>query len=392
MTDQDIINQAVINSGIPTTQEELRSEFEDIAEAEGVPVKNNSSFSAFWRFVSQIFSSPFVGVMDYMKESIMPNLFLKTAKGVFLDFWAYMVNLVRKTETKATGTILYSRIDDAGDADIDDLSIIKTPPINGIVYKVLVNGPHQFLDGESQVLVNVIAELPGKDNNLAEGYYTVLDQPVSGWTVNNESDWLLTPGTDNETDDELRARVRLQFLNVNFWHTDATYRAIMSSFDGVSPDDVYIEHGAPRGPGTANGYIDFNAGSDPSGLVDQINYFINDEGNHGLGDGFLVYALPETEHNLVFAVIAHAQLGLSALEKTDLENNIDTFIRAAFGETDSFEANITPIKPNSDFSISNLENEVADYFSEVFSIQGDAVVFSSGFEIGRIGSLTVTVA
>lgn len=386
--DQELIRQAVADAGISTSEDELKSTFEDLAEAEGVPIKNNSPFSPFWRFVSSMFSKPFVVLFEYMIISILPNMFAKTATGYWLELIAKGVNLTRKEKQKTKGNILFTRIDTDGELEVEIDTIVKSAPINGIVYKLKSYETVSFADGESTVLVPCEAEQAGSDYNLADNYYTVLDVAVTGWTVTNESDWLIQIGTNDETDEELRARVHLQYLNGTNWHIDATYQAIIASFDGVSVDDIYIQHGAPRGEGSANAYLDFVAGTDPSALIAEINDYINAQGNHGLGDDMQVFPLPEVNHDLTFTVVAVD--GLTAPQLSTLQTNIGLFIRSAFGESNAYTA--TKIKPNSSFSISNLEKELSTFFTDIFTIQADAQSLDSAFNTGRIGTLTVNVS
>lgn len=84
----------------------------------------------------------------------------------------------------------------------------------------------------------------------------------------------------------------------NQWHTDAVYRAMISAFPGVRPDGVYFQHGAPRGPDSANAFVLFDADVPAATYLAQINAHIREQGNHGHGDDLLVMVMPETQHTL----------------------------------------------------------------------------------------------
>lgn len=390
MNDEDLIKQAVIDAGIPITEAEIKAEFETLAEAAGVPVKNNSPYSAFWRFVSEAFSKPFVAVIGFMMITIMRNVFLKTATGVWLELFAYRVDLTKKLATKLTGQVKISRLDSSGDVDILTDRVIQSPLINGKTYKVLVTEDYVFTDGSAEIIVNVESEAVGKDFNLGVGFYSVLEEPIPGWTVTNESDWLLTPGTDDEEDDDLRDRCRLQFANVASWHTDSTYKSIIASFDGVSVSDIYFAHNEPRGPGSADAFIDFEAGSDPSALVTSINTFIDPDGNHGLGDDLKVFPLPEENHNLVFNVVSVSTL--SGAQKATLQTNIEYFVKNAFGETNAYGFDATKIKPNSTFFLDALCREIGINLPGIKSIVCTTSSIVTLFVAARVDNLTVNVS
>lgn len=174
----------------------------------------------------------------------------------------------------------------------------------------------------------------GSGFNLAPGYYAILPVPVPGIVqVVNADNWLTTPGDDREPNDQLRLRTRNQFSAVNQYHTDAVYRAMIASFPGVRPDGVFFEHGAPRGPGSANAFVLFEAGVPADEYLATINAYIRDQGNHGHGDDLLVQVMPETQHDISLSL--WPQANLSTEQRTKLQDQVDQFIRAAFRESTS---------------------------------------------------------
>ena len=71
------------------------------------------------------------------------------------------------------------------------------------------------------------AEETGSAYNLATGFYALVSTALSGIaSARNADDWLIVPGADVETDDELKARCRNQFSAVNRWNIDAVYKAL----------------------------------------------------------------------------------------------------------------------------------------------------------------------
>ncbi|WP_122745961.1 baseplate J/gp47 family protein, partial [Pseudomonas viridiflava] len=242
-------------------------------------------------------TKPVLWLLEFVSGTVLPNFFVKTAGNQWLDMLAWAVNVERKAATVATGELLFTRANTGGELEVPMGTLVQSPTLNGHIYQLVTTQPRSFEEGQSQLVVPVRAVGAGSGYNLAPGYYAVLPQSVPGIVqVVNASEWLQTPGADAEHDDQLRLRVRNQFSAVNQWHTDAVYRAIITGFPGVAADGVYFEHGAPRGPGSANAFVLFDAGVPADTFLEQINTHIRDGGNHGHGDDLLAMAMPETLH------------------------------------------------------------------------------------------------
>ena len=262
--------------------------------------------------------------------------------------------------------------------------------MNEHIYQLVTTEPRSFEEGQSQLAVPVKAVGAGSGYNLAPGYYAVLPEPVPGIVqVVNTTDWMHEPGADAEPDDQLRLRGRNQFSAVNQWHTDAVYRAIITGFPGVSADGVYFEHGAPRGPGSANAFVLFDAGVPADTFLEQINMHIRDGGNHGHGDDLQAMAMPETFHAISVKVWPKANLSEIQLEA--LETEIGLFIRAAFRESTQRDYKPTRTYPQSRFSFSRLTEELHARFPNIESLTFAGTDIVSGLNIPRIQSLAVVL-
>ncbi|KPY65321.1 putative prophage PSSB64-01, putative baseplate assembly protein, partial [Pseudomonas amygdali pv. sesami] len=150
-------------------------------------------------------------------------------------------------------------------------------------------------------------------------------------------------------------------------HTDAVYRAIITGFPGVAADGVYFEHGAPRGPGSANAFVLFDAGVPADTFLEQINTHIRDGGNHGHGDDLLAMAMPETLHAISVNVWPVANL--TALQLQTLQSEVGLFIRAAFRESTQSDYAPTRTFPQSRFSFSRLTEELHVQFPDISSLR-----------------------
>ncbi len=390
MSDIDF-RRALSDAGIPTTEAGLRQAWEAEVAAQGSKLSNTSAYSPFWRVVTALVTKPVMWLLTFLSDTVLPNFFVKTASGAWLDTLAWAVNTERKGATKAQGVLLFTRENTAGELQMPAGVIVQSAAINGHVYQLVTIEDATFPDGRLQVSVKVSAREVGSGYNLAPGYYAILLEPVPGIAqVINADDWMTAPGADPEPDDQLRLRVRNQFSAVNQWHTDAVYRAMIAAFPGVRPDGIYFEHGAPRGPGSANAYVLFDAGVPAESFLEQINAHIRDGGNHGHGDDLVVFVMPETPHAI--SVTVWPRPNLTALQSQALQDNIALFIRAAFRESTASDYRPTLTYPQSRFSLSRLGEELHQVFPEIESLRFAGEDIVSQLDIPRIASLQVTFA
>lgn len=390
MSDVDF-KQALTDAGIPTTEAGLRKAWESEVAAQGSKLSNTSAYSPFWRLITALVTKPVMWLISFISDTVLPNFFVKTASNAWLDTLAWAVNVERKGATKAKGVILFTRIAAGGTLELPAGIVVQSSAINGHIYQLVTTTPAIFADGLLQLEVPVEAQEVGSGYNLAPGYYAILPVPLAGIAqVVNVDGWLIAPGADPEPDEQLRLRVRNQFSAVNQWHTDAVYRAMISAFPGVRPDGVYFLHGAPRGPGSANAYVLFDADVPADTYLEQINAHIRDQGNHGHGDDLVVMVMPETEHSIRLTLWPRALIGN---EKRDsLRDEVALFVRAAFRESTATDYQPTLTYPQSRFSFSRLGEELHQQFPGIESLHFDNADIVSELSIPRINSLEVTLA
>ncbi|MBA6058406.1 baseplate J/gp47 family protein [Pseudomonas juntendi] len=385
MSDLDF-KQALADAGVPTTEAKLRAAWEAEVAAQGSKLSNTSSWSPFWRVVTALVTKPVLWMLDFIAGTVLPNFFVKTAVGAWLDLLAWQVNVERKAATKATGQLLFTRSAVAGTLEIPAGTRVQSIAINGNVYVMVTTAIGTFLDGQAQVLVPAEASAAGTGYNLAPGYFSILPEPIPGVVqVVNAEGWLLQPGADTEGNEDLRLRVRNQFSAVNQWHTDAVYRAMIAAFPGVQADGVYFEHGAPRGPGTANAYVLFENDSPADTYLEQINAHVRDEGNHGHGDDLLVMQMPETEHQV--RVTVWPTTAVDSEGWNTLKADIALFIRAAFRENSDYKPTLT--YPQSQFSFSKLTTELHEQFTGIKSLDFANADIVSQMTIPRLTGVEV---
>nr|WP_238938300.1 baseplate J/gp47 family protein [Pseudomonas weihenstephanensis] len=379
------------DAGIPTTEAGLRKAWESEVATQGSKLSNTSAYSPFWRLITALVTKPVMWLISFISDTVLPNFFVKTAGDTWLDMLAWAVNVERKGATKAKGVILFTRIAAGGTLELPAGIVVQSSAINGHIYQLVTTTPATFADGLLQLEVPVEAQEVGSGYNLAPGYYAILPVPLAGIAqVVNADGWLIAPGADPEPDEQLRLRVRNQFSAVNQWHTDAVYRAMISAFPGVRPDGVYFLHGAPRGPGSANAYVLFDADVPAATYLEQINAHIRDQGNHGHGDDLVVMVMPETQHAIRLTLWPRALIGND--KRDSLRDEVALFVRAAFRESTVTDYQPTLTYPQSRFSFSRLGEELHQQFPGIESLHFDNADIVSELSIPRINSLLVTLA
>jgi len=381
-------NKLVKDAGIPTTQDELDVLWkQDVADA-GSAINNDSIYSPFWRLTSALITQPALWFVGFLATTVLKNTFLKYASGPFVDLLADAVNLWRKEAVFTQGVITFTRNDVGQAVTIIVDTVVKTASINNKVYELKVTTETNFEVGQVTVDVPVIAVEEGADFNLATGYYSILEKPIGNITgVTNGENWLLTPGANIESDDDLKARVRNQFGTASDFHTDSVYRSLISTFPGVAADAIWFEHNAPRGPGTANAYVLFDFASPVATYLTNINYYIFDEGHHGHGDDLQVLQMPE--QNQVLTASCWYEDFLTTDEINQLQTDITNFINAAFRENTSYKATLT--LPYARFSFSKLAQEIHSEFSGLHSIDFSLPDIVTVKWIPRLTDLTVNM-
>ncbi|MGX5221217.1 baseplate J/gp47 family protein [Pseudomonas segetis] len=382
--------QALSDAGIPTSEVELRAAWESEVAAQGSALSNTSAYSPFWRIVTALVTKPVLWLITFISGTVLPNFFVKTAVGTWLDMLAWAVNVERKGATKAKGMLQFTRLTAGESLVVPAGTVVQSAAINGHIYRLVTTEPGVFSDGLLQLDIPVEAMETGSGYNLAPGYYAILPEPVQGITfVVNSDGWLTLPGSDIEPDEQLRLRVRNQFSAVNQWHTDAVYRALITAFPGVQPDGVYFEHGAPRGPGSANAFVLFEADVPAAAYLEQINAHIRDQGNHGHGDDLQVMVMPETQHAIEVGIWPRSSM--TDAQRATLQDEVEQFIRAAFRESTQRDFQPTLTYPQSRFSFSRLGEELHQQFPGIESLDFTNNDILAELNIPRIQSLEVVL-
>ncbi len=380
----------VEKAGIPTTEDGWKTLFKNDVDASGGIIANDSPFSPFWRLITAIVAKPATWIVNkVLIESILPNLFLLTATdNDFIEAKAWEHDVTRKNEQAAQGHVIFYRAANKGPSLLISAgTVVQTDEINGQVYRVITNNDVILPENELSIAVPVTAEFAGEDYNLGAGYYHILPAAVTGiGRVNNSAEWLTTLGANAESNDELKLRTRNAFTAAAPWHIDAVYRAILTEQSGLNTDNVFFEHDAPRGPGTANAFILLDLGEPAAQLIADLNEHVMAKGYHGHGDDLQVLAMPSTDENISVMIYPHDYL--LEEEVITLLANVNDFIRCAFRENNNYIA--TKTTPNSRFSFSRLGQELHKEFNGIDSLNWGQFDITSENSVPRIAALTIT--
>jgi uncharacterized phage protein gp47/JayE len=321
---------------------------------------------------------------------LMPMVELIEASKMAVDELVDRLDDTRKPAAKAVGSLTFRRDGTTGDLTIPAGTLVESPPIEGVVYRMVTTAAATILEGSTSALVAAKAEQAGAAWNLGDGYYSLLPTPVPGITaVANEAGWLTSPGRDLESDADFRERLRLKWRRQSGWHTADTYRSLISDVAGIDPGDVYFDLSAPRGPGSADAYILTSAGIPSQALVDTADAHINADGNHGLGDDLSVRAMPALPVAIDVTVTADA----TAAERAQLQIGVEDLLRAAFRESAAYP-DLPRVAPFERVSRSALAGHIHEAFPLVEAVDWTAPAADPqpGLELPVLGTLTVTVA
>lgn len=379
--------EVVKASGMPTTEDEVRTRFDAVVADEGL-ITNTSRMSPFWRLITAIVTAPVMWLKDALVAVVMPGMFVATATGQMLRLLAWAVNVTPKPAGAAEGVIRFFKDDVKQAVTVKAGTVIQTERINGKVYAVSTVADVTIPSGTASALLAVKATGTGGAYNLAPGYYRILPVAVDGIShVASEENWLTVPGADEESDDELRERCRNQFNLVGNYHTDAVYRSMIAGVAGLSIDRIFFEHDAPRGPGTANAYLLLDSGVASDPFIEAVNDYINTQGHHGHGDDMQCFAMPETRHELVATVWVKNLSNLEQEQQDNLRKGIENLIRCAFRENTDYDVKKT--WPYARFSFSQLGREIHKTFPDTDSLEFSLKDISSELSVPRLNSLKV---
>ena len=346
-------------AGLPLNEEKAAEQWREELKKQNISVANDSPFGPFWRTIEALITKPVVKLFNWIAQTLMPDLFIMTAsREALIEKHGPSRNVFIQTGLKAQGLLTFTRTTSEGESAIVEGTEVVTDVIGGLVYKLVLLQEAYFKDGQSTAYALAEAVEEGAGFNLPANAYRYFAEQQDGVTVTNSADWLLRPGADSEDTESYRNRIRNVFGTAARWHINSVYKQIIANFH-VPIDNIEIETQAPRGPGTANAYIYLDVGAVPSALLSAINTHIRDKGHHGLGDDFMVCAMPTQSFNVVAQCALHTE--------QDINAELTAFVESAFRKNAAYKP--TRVAHNSEFSISQLISECHEEFEQLKSIK-----------------------
>lgn len=182
-------------------------------------------------------------------DYIMRQMFPTTAEGSYLDEHAAQRNITRKAATKAVGTVLFSTdSQEHGDIVIPAGTVVCT---TGDMKRFVTDRDAVIPFNLDKIGVAVTAARGGSEYNVGVGTVGIIVTPVLGVdSVTNL--YQITGGTDAESDDQLRQRIKDSFVNISNGTNEAYYCSVAMSVDGVYSASAV---GKGRGIGTVDVYV-----------------------------------------------------------------------------------------------------------------------------------------
>lgn len=208
-----------------------------------------------------------VDIQNYSIDQIYKAMNIDTATGEDLDAIVAILGVTRRRATYATGTVVFGR-SDAYDTDIaiQYAQIISTKQdADGSIHEFIVTDEDAKLtSGNLQTTVNIRAMDPGIIY-LPINSITVMNTPIIGieYVTNTVA---FNGGTNDETDDELRARAKLALAGLGKG-TATALRSALLNISGVI-DAVVMD--ANRGVGTTDIIVITNTLPPPESLQNII--------------------------------------------------------------------------------------------------------------------------
>ena len=199
--------------------------------------------------------------LDFIKRQMFP----KTATGEYLDLHAADRGLSRKESVKAIGKVkFYISTAIEENLEIPQGTIVATS--GSASYRFVTDADAVIAAGTTSVTVPCTAEKGGSGSNVLAESINVLVTTITGVAgVTNTAEF--SGGTDEENDENLRARILDSYITISNGTNKAYYKKLALSVPGVTGATVVPRE---RGVGTVNVYICSNKEEANSTLVKKV--------------------------------------------------------------------------------------------------------------------------
>ena len=185
-------------------------------------------------------------------RTVLNNLFVSHATGVWLDLKMADYSKKRKKAQKTQGLVTVSRLDAEGEAvKIPKGTVFKTvQDINGEELRFFALEAAVLQKGAQTVEVPVEAEIEGTRYNVPQEQITRTLTYLGEVSVSNTKDWITREGSDTEDDESARTRTLRSWSELAQRAIEDTFINTAESVPGVLFAQADCLH--PRGQGTVD--------------------------------------------------------------------------------------------------------------------------------------------
>ena len=203
-------------------------------------------------------------------RTVLNNLFVSHATGVWLDLKMADYSKKRKKSQKTQGLVTVSRLDADGEAvKIPKGTVFKTvQDINGEELRFFALEEAVLQKGAQTVEVPVEAELEGTRYNVPQEQITRTLTYLGEVSVSNTKDWITREGSDTEDDESARSRTLRSWSELAQRAIEDTFINTAESVPGVLFAQADCLH--PRGQGTVDVIVTGTAGEATEGLLNDV--------------------------------------------------------------------------------------------------------------------------
>lgn len=203
-------------------------------------------------------------------RTVLNNLFVSHATGVWLDLKMADYSKKRKKAQKTQGLVTVSRLDAEGEAvKIPKGTVFKTvQDINGEELRFFALEAAVLQKGAQTVEVPVEAEIEGTRYNVPQEQITRTLTYLGEISVSNARDWITREGSDTEDDESARTRTLRSWSELSQRAIEDTFINTAESVPGVLFAQADCLH--PRGQGTVDVIVTGTAGEATEGLLNDV--------------------------------------------------------------------------------------------------------------------------
>ena len=264
MIDKSILDEVLPVPDMDTLRDKKIAELQE----EGFVITNFHSGGIFYTMLMIVLRVKIELIQ--LLRTVLNNLFVSHATGVWLDLKMADYSKKRKKAQKTQGLVTVSRLDAEGEAvKIPKGTVFKTvQDINGEELRFFALEAAVLQKGAQTVEVPVEAEIEGTRYNVPQEQITRTLTFLGEVSVSNTKDWITREGSDTEDDESARTRTLRSWSELAQRAIEDTFINTAESVPGVLFAQADCLH--PRGQGTVDVIVTGTAGEATEGLLNDV--------------------------------------------------------------------------------------------------------------------------